>query len=52
VEEIAEAMKQIAESPALRARLSAAALERAKRFTWEETARRTLQTYQLLASEN
>jgi glycosyltransferase involved in cell wall biosynthesis len=51
-EEIAEAMRQIAESPALRARLSAAALERAKRFTWEETARRTLQTYQLLASEN
>jgi glycosyltransferase involved in cell wall biosynthesis len=52
IEEIAEAMRQIAESPALRAKLSAAALERAKRFTWEETARRTLQTYQLLASEN
>lgn len=52
VEEIAEAMGQIAGSPALRAKLSAAALERAKRFTWEETARRTLRTYQLLASEN
>jgi glycosyltransferase involved in cell wall biosynthesis len=52
VEEIAEAMRQIAEFPALRARLSAAALERAKRFTWEETARRTLQTYELLANEN
>jgi hypothetical protein len=47
-----EAMSRIAESPALRAKLSTASLERAKRFAWGETSRRTFQTNQSLASEN
>ena len=33
------------EDPALAERLRAAGLERAKRFTWEETAIRTLACY-------
>jgi glycosyltransferase involved in cell wall biosynthesis len=39
---IAEAIDRLAEDQALRDRLRASGLERVKRFTWEETARRTV----------
>lgn len=38
-ESITAAMQQVWNDPALREKLSAAGLERAKRFTWDETAR-------------
>jgi glycosyltransferase involved in cell wall biosynthesis len=38
-------MRRILEEPELAERLRAAGLERAKRFTWNETARRTLDCY-------
>lgn len=38
---IAEGMRRLLTDDALRADLSAAGLERARRFTWEETARKT-----------
>jgi glycosyltransferase involved in cell wall biosynthesis len=52
IEEIADAMRRLAESPALRDSLSAAALRRSGLFTWEETARRTRDMYETLANNN
>jgi glycosyltransferase involved in cell wall biosynthesis len=45
VEAITVSMRRILEEPELAERLRAAGLERAKRFTWDETARRTLDCY-------
>jgi glycosyltransferase involved in cell wall biosynthesis len=45
IDAIAVAIRRILEDDALAERLRAAGLERAKRFTWEETARRTLACY-------
>jgi glycosyltransferase involved in cell wall biosynthesis len=45
VEAIAVAIRRILEDEALADRLRSAGAERAKRFTWEETARRTLESY-------
>jgi len=46
VHALADAMKRLAVDPALRAQLSAAGLKRAAEFTWEQTARLTLDAYQ------
>lgn len=45
VEAIAVAVRRILEDDALADRLRRAGLDRAKRFTWKETARRTLESY-------
>jgi glycosyltransferase involved in cell wall biosynthesis len=45
VESIAEGLDAVLSSPAERARLSSAGLERARSFTWEATARGTLLAY-------
>jgi glycosyltransferase involved in cell wall biosynthesis len=45
VDSIAVSIRRILEDPALAERLRVAGLERAKRFSWEETARRTLECY-------
>lgn len=42
---LAEAMERLVNDPALAARLSEAGAARASRFSWEETARRTLEVY-------
>jgi glycosyltransferase involved in cell wall biosynthesis len=42
---IADAMERVVSSPELRADLARRGRERAARFTWEETARRTLDVY-------
>ena len=44
-EQMAEAMAQALRDEALRERLREEGLRRAKRFSWEETARRTLEAY-------
>ncbi|MCS7283010.1 MAG: glycosyltransferase family 1 protein [Anaerolineae bacterium] len=44
-EDIAAGIAQVLEDPALRETLRARGLARAAQFTWEETARRTLQIY-------
>ena len=45
--ELAAAMHAVLGDCGLRARLSAAGLARAKRFSWENTARRTVEAYEL-----
>lgn len=45
-DEIADAMRRVAESSDLRAQLSQRGLARSRLFTWEQTARRTLSAYQ------
>ena len=45
---LAVALRRLLEHADLRARLSAAGLVQAQRFTWEETARKTLAVYQEL----
>lgn len=44
-----DAMRKVAENPALRSKLSQASVRRAAEFTWEETARRTLAVYREVA---
>lgn len=46
-EEIAAAMAQLLADPSLRQRLRLAGLERAKRFSWQETARRLLSSLEM-----
>ena len=46
VAELTEAMRQMLSDSELRQQLREKGLERAKQFTWEETARRTLQVYE------
>ena len=46
VREIASAIEAIATDPALAEKLSARARARAERFSWDETARLTLQVYE------
>jgi len=48
---LAEAMVLVLEDHALRAQLSAQAQERARRFTWDEVARATLDAYQWVAQQ-
>jgi glycosyltransferase involved in cell wall biosynthesis len=43
---IAEGIRMVLSNASERARLSRAGLERASAFTWEATARRTLETYE------
>ncbi|MGH8247305.1 MAG: glycosyltransferase, partial [Gammaproteobacteria bacterium] len=45
VEQIAEGMARLDTSAELREKLIAAGLERARKFTWENCARATLQAY-------
>jgi glycosyltransferase involved in cell wall biosynthesis len=45
VGEIAEAMRRVLQGPTLAEELRAKGLERAKQFTWEQTARQTLSVY-------
>lgn len=52
VQQMAEAMVQLSKDAALRQYLSEAGLERAKEFSWENTARLSLETYQRIASLN
>ena len=47
----AEALRRLATDRALHERLAADGLARARRFRWEETARRTVQVYTRAASE-
>jgi glycosyltransferase involved in cell wall biosynthesis len=49
VREIADALRTLLKDDRERARLREAGLERAKRFSWEETARRTVEVYQQVA---
>jgi glycosyltransferase involved in cell wall biosynthesis len=42
---LAEAMERIVNDRELAARLSQAGMARSSRFSWEETARRTLEVY-------
>jgi len=49
VDAIAEAIRSVIEDDALRMRLCAAGLARAREFTWEATARRTLAVYDEVA---
>jgi glycosyltransferase involved in cell wall biosynthesis len=46
VEALAAAMRRVLDDTPLQAEMQARALRRAKRFTWEETARRTAQVYE------
>jgi glycosyltransferase involved in cell wall biosynthesis len=46
VEAIAVSIRRILENPELADRLRAAGRERARRFTWQETAKRTLASYE------
>jgi glycosyltransferase involved in cell wall biosynthesis len=52
IEQIADAIRRMAESKDLRNTMGAAALRRSTLFTWDETARRTLNMYETLASNN
>ncbi len=45
VDAIAVSIRRILDDPELAKRLRTAGLERAKRFSWEETAQRTLSCY-------
>jgi alpha-1,3-rhamnosyl/mannosyltransferase len=45
VESIAAALRRLLANPERRAELIALGLERCRRFTWEDTARRTLAVY-------
>jgi alpha-1,3-rhamnosyl/mannosyltransferase len=45
VEEIAAAIRSLLDDPQLRARLSDAGRRRAAEFSWERTARETVETY-------
>lgn len=47
-EVLAAAIRQVLENHQLRAAMRSKGLERAKRFTWEETARRTIAIYEKL----
>jgi glycosyltransferase involved in cell wall biosynthesis len=49
---LAAAVERVLADPSLRAELSARGRERAARFTWHETARRTLEVYQGLSREH
>lgn len=46
VDELADAMLRILRSPDLRCEMSAKGLERARTYTWEETARQTRKAYE------
>ena len=46
---LAEVLRRVLDNPDLRARLRVKGFAQAKRFTWRETARRTLQVYQQAA---
>jgi glycosyltransferase involved in cell wall biosynthesis len=46
VDALAGAMRRVLADDELRRQMRAKGLERAKQFTWEETARRTLQVYE------
>ncbi|HWT02309.1 MAG TPA: glycosyltransferase family 1 protein [Pyrinomonadaceae bacterium] len=48
---LAASIARLIDHPDLRARLSAAGLERARQFTWRETARLTLKAYQRVIGE-
>jgi len=45
-EEIAQAMKRVLSNPDLREKMKRKGLERAKLFSWEQTAKKTLKVYQ------
>ncbi|MEB3174454.1 MAG: glycosyltransferase, partial [Cyanobacteriota bacterium] len=49
-EELADAMLQVGDNPALRSQFGAAALARARQFSWRQTAQQTLAVYRRLAS--
>jgi glycosyltransferase involved in cell wall biosynthesis len=49
-EELADAMLQFGDNPALRSQFGAAALARARQFSWRQTAQQTLAVYRRLAS--
>jgi len=51
-EELAEAIEQVLSSKELRESLRAKGLERAKQFTWEESARKHVELYQRLLGLN
>ena len=45
-QDLAEAVWRVLSVPGLREELRSKGLERAKRFSWEQTARRTLEIYE------
>jgi glycosyltransferase involved in cell wall biosynthesis len=52
VEEIMAAMRRVLEDSALARDLSERGLERAKKFTWEKTAQRTISVYEKMLGEH
>lgn len=46
VDELADAMLRVLRSPDLRSEMTAKGLERARKYTWEETARQTRKAYE------
>jgi len=48
-EEIAQSMKRVLTDPDLREKMKRRGLERAKLFSWEQTAKETLKVYQQVA---
>lgn len=48
--EIAGALARLIDNPNLRRQLSVKGLERARKFSWQETARRTLEVYEQVAN--
>lgn len=50
VEELAEAINRIINSPSLQEDLIGKGLKRAQEFSWEDTAKKTLAVYQMLAN--
>ncbi|NOZ29660.1 MAG: glycosyltransferase family 4 protein [Chloroflexi bacterium] len=51
VEGLYEAMRRVLTDPELKRRLREAGLERAKRFTWTEAARQTVQVYEAIGRD-
>ena len=51
VDEIAKAIGQLAQNPALRETLRQKGFQNVKRFSWEQTARLTLQIYRKVVSQ-
>jgi glycosyltransferase involved in cell wall biosynthesis len=47
---LAEAMDRVADDPELRSKLARMGLARAREFTWERTAARTLEVYEEAAA--
>lgn len=52
IQDMAEAMERLSRDEHLRAELGNEGLKRSREFSWEETARKSLHVYEMLASRN